>query len=118
MNHLPSSQEPPPGQFFNPFGESVTPKDIQYAFEFVDYRNNHRISLVDLQVACEKMDVDKPERIFAYLDVGDQHNVDFNDWKQALSERQWTEYVWYDESPLNINYFGLVFIHMRVDVVV
>eukprot|EP01084_Bolivina_argentea_P140316 246719_1 len=79
--------EAPPGEFFNPFGESVTNSDILYAFQFVDSKNDRKITMDELISACDRLAVDAPEKIFGYLDIGGNDQIDFNDWKQALSER-------------------------------
>ena len=80
--------EPPPGQFFNAFGESVTPSDILYAFQFVDLRNDRKITIDEMQIACDRLNIDKPEKMYGYLNVNNNDSVDFNDWKQALSEKK------------------------------
>ena len=76
---------PPDGQYFSPFGESVTEQDILYAFEFVDVRNDHQITIDEMQIVCDKLDIDKAEKLFNYLDVDEDDAVTFDDWKQALS---------------------------------
>eukprot|EP01084_Bolivina_argentea_P076060 137816_1 len=40
--------ESPPGQFYNCFGESVTPHDILYAFQFIDIRNDGKITIDEM----------------------------------------------------------------------
>lgn len=105
--------EPPPGQFFNAFGESVTPSDILYAFQFVDIRNDRKITIDEMQIACDRLNIDKPEKMYGYLNINNNDSVDFNDWKQALAEKK-TKLLpfWYavlggkslELSPLSVDY--------------
>merc|ERR1712204_94346 len=44
-----------------------------------------------MQIVCEKLDIDKVEKIFDYLDVNEQDAISFSDWKRALSQKQTTK---------------------------
>ncbi len=78
----PNSPEPPPGQFFNYFCESVTQSDILYAFEFIDIHNDRKITIDEMEIVCEKFDLrDKyVNKLFGCLNVNNNDSgVTFTD---------------------------------------
>eukprot|EP01084_Bolivina_argentea_P037580 69516_1 len=76
--------EPPPGQFYNCFGEPITLSDREYAFQFVDILNQSKITIDEMKSACKKFDLANPDELFAHLDPNNKGHVDKDDWDQAL----------------------------------
>eukprot|EP01084_Bolivina_argentea_P237861 399640_1 len=83
-----SFPKPPKGQFLNGFGEPLSDIDMLFAFDFIDFKKDRKITFDEFEICCKRLNVNgKPNTLFNTLDDEKSESITLNTFKSAINKR-------------------------------